>query len=91
MKKIVITLLILFSGLIIPATIDTVTNTVKNLWVLDTYPSRDTHGKLAIMTYVDPQTGVNYIIVKDRGNDATSVTITPRLTKEGTLYITERK
>ena len=74
-----------------PTTIDTVTNTIKNLWILDTYPSNNTHGKLAIMTYVDPQTGVNYIIVKDRGNDATSVTITPRLTKEGTLYITERK
>lgn len=89
MKKTIVTLAILFSGIIIPATLDTVSN-IQNLWVLDKYKySEPTNGNMSVMTYVDPQTGVNYLIVEDRYNGI-SVSITPRLTKEGNLYITER-
>ena len=88
MKKTIIVLVILFSGIIIPATLDTVSN-IQNLWILDRYHYKPTEGKMSVMTYVDPQTGVNYIIVED-GNSGISVSITPRLTKEGNLYITER-
>ena len=63
----------------------------QSLWVLDRFTyNNPTYGDMRISTYVDPQTGVNYIIVED-GSNGISVAITPRLTKEGKLYITERK
>lgn len=42
-----------------------------------------------LMVYIDPKTGVNYIVISDY--NCHGICITPRLNADGTLYISNKE
>lgn len=97
MKRSVFITLILFSVILFA-------EGARNFWVLDRKHQSNSpeviSENLNIITWVDKQTGVNYIVTEARvynsykhsyTSDTISVTMVPRLNPDGTLFVSKVK
>lgn len=87
MKKLVLIICFIFTFIL--GACSTTTLQAEQTYPIKIWKHND-NGSYETLCVVDENTGVNYIVVgRDMHGNAVSVSITPRLNADGTLYVTE--
>ncbi|ACZ07669.1 Uncharacterised protein [Sebaldella termitidis] len=63
---------------------------IRKMWLIDSRYGLDIGLRgdtLKVITWVDPQTNIEYLIFEDKGHKSLGISVVPRLNADGTLRI----